>query len=237
MPERSNVTSLFYFRRFFQKEQSTTGSSNNELGPVSFENRLYDDLHAFDKVNLPNSRATVEQSHYATPSAGAADVSTSLGEYASPLPPPPTLNEYADIAAAKAFYPSAAGVGGGDAGVYEDPGDITSKKTPHEWVQFNEDEKKAPITDFVTPQYDHSYPPSYRSSPPSSIQAVSLADLKYMENEVVLPDVYGDLESDTTTPRLSSSMNSNAEIQNNNVSEVSPSKQINVTQNLDSSEA
>ena len=185
----------------------------------------------------------MEQSHYATPSAG---VSTSLGEYASPLPPPQILNDYADIAAAKDFHLPSSGVGAGAAGVYEMPSDV-KKMPPQEWVQFNndDDEKKAPITDFVsapqyTDPYDLSYPPSYRSSPPSSIQGVSLANLEHATgNDVTLPDVYGDLEGDVTatTPRLSSSMNSNAygvidggeqQQQNNNVMQTSPSKQINV---------
>ena len=244
-----NLICFSHFRRSFEKEQSATGSHSNELGPVSFENRLYDDLHAADKVNLPDGKVTLEQSHYATPSAG---VSTSLGEYASPLPPPQTLNDYADIAASKDFHLPSSGIGAGAAGVYEMPPDV-KKMPPQEWVQFNnDDEKKVPITDFVAaPQYsdpyDLSYPPSYRSSPPSSIQGVSLADLKHAEedNDMVLPDVYGDLEGDitATTPRLSSSMNSNASggdtQQNNNEAQMSPSKQITVIsqQNIDTSEA
>ena len=179
---------------------------------------MYDDLHTDgNKVNLPDGKATVEQSHYATPSG----IQTSLSEYASPLPPPPTLDDYADIETANSFDLSSQGAVGG---VYEEVGDITGKKTPNQWVQFHDEVKeKAPITDFVTPQYtdpyDLSYPPSYRSSQPSTIQGVSLADLKgAVGSEVVLPDVYGDLDGTATTPRLSSSMDSDHGIyQNNNI--------------------
>ncbi|XP_066926694.1 low-density lipoprotein receptor-related protein 1-like isoform X2 [Clytia hemisphaerica] len=222
-------------KRLFTKEAPTTCGAN-ELGPVSFENRLYDDLHS-DKVQLPesNNRPAVEQNHYTTPQE--AGVSTSLGEYASPMPLPATLGDYAEIAGAK--FPPAEGATVG--AVYEEP-DIKKAPPQRDWVQFTDDGdnmNKPPITDFVTPQYTDpydlgkyepgslpSYPPSYRSSPPETpSHSVSLADMKNADYE--LPDIDGDINK--TTPRLSNSPIKN--LDNNNKITLESTRQFSVTSN------
>jgi hypothetical protein len=188
---------IFIFSRRFEKHPES------ELGPVSFENRLYDDLNKQQKVQLPdNGNLIAKPSHYTTPVAATP---TTLSEYASPMPPPNFSADYVDIAAAPEFKLPVHGAYG-----TELTDSTTTKKQPQNWVQFEEEstEKKAPISDFVSAnEYADPYdlvnmdgPPMYTNVDPDRKQSVSLADSKNPLADEFLPDVVGDLEP--TTPRL-----------------------------------
>ena len=79
---------------------------------------------------------------------------TSLGEYASPMPPPANFGgDYADIAAAPEFKLPPPSYGA-------ESTNVTTKKKPQDWIQFEEEptETKAPISDFVSA---NEYPDPY----------------------------------------------------------------------------
>lgn len=133
------------FRRFNKPPTATS-----DPGPVSFENQLYDDIHAGNKVELP-VHSNEESPRYTIPTANVTN----------------SLADYANVAAAEGHVLSE----------YEDSNH--KKGLPSNWVQFTEDEEekrtpeKHPITNFVQPaEYRDPYdldgvldpPPDYTSN-------------------------------------------------------------------------
>jgi len=157
-------------RRFNEKAPTQT-----DLGPVSFENKLYDDLHNGNKVQLPDSVNVPEQPRYEAPM------------------PTATLHDYADVAAARDYtLPT-----------YQEPDGYLVKKNPKNWVQFpaETEAKKVPVTDFVeSSQYCNPYDFEGSTEPPSDNAndiTTSLGDLRNIKRENSLPGVEGGFENES----------------------------------------